>query len=107
MTSYLAITAHWITQEWELRSDLMAFSEIEGSHTGENLGEELYDALNKYGICNKVSKLSHFCDYTSQFLQTQNLTSDNVTVNDKSIQVLGKKLRDDSVAFNAKEQRSQ
>jgi hypothetical protein len=54
MTSYLAITAHWITREWELRSELMSFSELEGSHSGENLGEEIYAVLNKFGIKDKV-----------------------------------------------------
>jgi len=39
--------------------------------------------------------------------QTQNLTSDNVSVNDKSMRVLGKKLKDNGFNFNAKEQRSQ
>jgi hypothetical protein len=54
MTSYLAVTAHWMTREWELRSELMSFSEVEGSHSGENLGAEMYEVLKKFGIRGKV-----------------------------------------------------
>ncbi|KAG1866727.1 hypothetical protein F4604DRAFT_1682795 [Suillus subluteus] len=60
------------------------------SHSGENLGVELYDVLKQYGICDKI----------------QNLTSDNVTMNDKSMWSLGEKLKDDKVAFDAKQQHS-
>jgi hypothetical protein len=55
MTAYLAVTGHWITSEWKLHSKLLAFSELEGSHSGENIGEELYKVLKKYGIRHKVS----------------------------------------------------
>lgn len=54
MTSYLAVMGHWMTREWQLHSKLLSFSEVLGSHTGENLGEELYDILDKFGISNKV-----------------------------------------------------
>jgi len=39
--------------------------------------------------------------------QVQNITADNVSVNDKSLRVLGKKLKADSYDFNATAQRSQ
>jgi hypothetical protein len=61
MTSYLAVTGHWLTKEWQLRSELLSFSEIEGSHSGENLGEELYDVLIKFHIANKVHSSSISC----------------------------------------------
>ncbi|KZP32733.1 hypothetical protein FIBSPDRAFT_665175, partial [Athelia psychrophila] len=51
--SYLGVTGHWLTAEWELWSELLAFSEIEGSHSGENMGEELYQIIKRFGIIEK------------------------------------------------------
>ncbi|KAG0703365.1 hypothetical protein DFH29DRAFT_761920, partial [Suillus ampliporus] len=51
--SYLAITAHWMSEHWQLQSELLSFSEIQGSHSGENLGTELYNILKQFGICDK------------------------------------------------------
>jgi hypothetical protein len=39
--------------------------------------------------------------------QTQNFTSDNVSVNDKSMCILGEKLKDNRISFNVKQQQSQ
>jgi len=58
MTSYLGVTAHWLTQDWRLCSELLSFSEIEGSHSSENLGEELYNVLKKFKISDKVGSRS-------------------------------------------------
>ena len=55
MTSYLAITSHWINNNYRLRSELLAFSEIEGSHSGENIAHELFKVLKMYNIQKKVS----------------------------------------------------
>ena len=54
MTSYLAITGHWLLSEWDLQSELLSFSELEGSHSGENIRQEFYEFLQKYDICDKV-----------------------------------------------------
>jgi hypothetical protein len=54
MTAYLAVTGHWLTAEWQLRSELLSFSEIDGSHSGENMAEELYSVLKEYNITHKV-----------------------------------------------------
>jgi len=58
MTAYLAVTGHWLTEDWKLHSELLSFSELEGSHSGENIGEELYNVLKKYGINHKVSAIA-------------------------------------------------
>lgn len=54
MTAYLAITAHYITADWELKSDLLSFQELEGSHSGENIGDVLFNTVVKHGLANKV-----------------------------------------------------
>lgn len=54
MRAYIAITAHYINDDWELKSELLAFEELEGSHTGENLAEVLYTILDLHRIKHKV-----------------------------------------------------
>ena len=54
MVSYLAVTAHFFTVDWELRSELLSFGELEGRHTGENISEELYHVIQRFGIQDKV-----------------------------------------------------
>jgi hypothetical protein len=54
MKAYLAVTSHWISQDWKLCSELLSFKELEGSHSGENIGMELYKVLDKFGIKDKV-----------------------------------------------------
>jgi hypothetical protein len=66
MTSYLAITGHWLSSEWELQSELLSFSELEGSHSGENIGQEFYEFLQKYDICNKVIMIIYGSIYISE-----------------------------------------
>jgi hypothetical protein len=54
MRAYLAATCHWISPDWKLCSELLSFKELEGSHSGENIGAELYKLLDKFGIKDKV-----------------------------------------------------
>ena len=54
MITYLAVTAHFFTADWELRSELLSFSELQGRHTGENISEELYNVIKEFGIQDKV-----------------------------------------------------
>lgn len=57
---YLSVTGHYITapasnpQEWELRSDQLAFTLLEGHHSGANIAQVLFQIIDKYGIQNKV-----------------------------------------------------
>jgi len=56
--SFMAVTAHWMakgrTNQLELRSALVAFREVDGSHTGDNLGQVLFDIIQDIGITHKV-----------------------------------------------------
>ena len=54
MTAYIAVTAHYITEDWELAAELLAFEEQPGSHSGENLAECLYTIVDRNDIGNKV-----------------------------------------------------
>jgi hypothetical protein len=63
---YLAITAHYIDVpldqplEWELKSKLLGFEELQGSHTGANVAVKIVEALDQYDIRKKVSLMSSF-----------------------------------------------
>jgi hypothetical protein len=55
--SLLSVTAHWIDEQWQRRSAVVAASPVEGSHTAENLGGILKETLSKWCLKNKV----HVC----------------------------------------------
>ena len=66
---YMATTAHWIEAttvnaatgaqyHLNLHSDLISFTYLEGSHTGENLSDEFILVLDCLGIADKVSSQS-------------------------------------------------
>jgi len=52
----LGITAHWIDNEsWQLKSLLLDFIKLEGSHSGENLKEAFLRSIKNFNITDKVS----------------------------------------------------
>jgi hypothetical protein len=57
---YLSITAHYISahedrpQDWELRSEQLAFVPFEGNHSGANMANVLVRTVDRYGIREKV-----------------------------------------------------
>jgi len=57
MLAYVAVMAHFITEDWQLHTELLSFSQLEGSHSGENMSEEILNILKEYQIGNKVSIL--------------------------------------------------
>ena len=54
MTAYLGVTVHYITKDWELRSEVLSFAELEGRHSGENQAAHLYSVLKDYNVFDKV-----------------------------------------------------
>jgi hypothetical protein len=62
---YLSLTAHYIAapidrpNAWELKTDQLLFQEIQGRHTGKNMGDILSRALDRYDLHGKVRSLSH------------------------------------------------
>jgi len=63
----IGITTQWIDAEFILNEALLTFQQIKGSHTGIHLAEFVYEALDRYGLCNNL-----FC-----------ITSDNASNNDR------------------------
>ncbi|CAB4428634.1 unnamed protein product [Rhizophagus irregularis] len=54
--SYMGITVHFIDNSWHLQQITLDFIELEGSHTGKNIAEELITVLNLYDISKKELK---------------------------------------------------
>ena len=50
----MAITLHWIDENWNLKKLGSSFFEIEGAHTGVNLCSGFVTNLEKLGILGKV-----------------------------------------------------
>jgi hypothetical protein len=56
--SFLGVTAHWIevsNSKWTLRSAVIAFRTVSGSHTGENLARYLLSLCDRVGITSHYS----------------------------------------------------
>lgn len=59
MSSYLAITAHYMginagTGRLELRTELLAFRHFSGGHDGKSISEEVLKILRAFDIHGKV-----------------------------------------------------
>ncbi|CAG8720917.1 16820_t:CDS:2, partial [Cetraspora pellucida] len=80
--SFLAITAHWITNNWKLKNILIDFIDLMGPHSEENLCNAFVRCCYKLGILTKMFAI----------------TSDNATNNDtfmKCMQEILKNLKAD------------
>ena len=53
--SFLGITAHLITDKWELKSFLLDFIKLDDPHSGANIKVAFLKSLRSYGIESKVS----------------------------------------------------
>lgn len=52
MEAYMAVTCHFITQEWELSAFVLETKAFESSHTGVNIAQQLGDAADAFAIPN-------------------------------------------------------
>ncbi|KAJ7732345.1 hypothetical protein DFH07DRAFT_755307, partial [Mycena maculata] len=50
---FLAIVAHYVTNDGKLEELLIDFREIVGEHSGENMAEEVWTTLELYGLNNE------------------------------------------------------
>jgi len=58
--SFLGITAHLITDKWELKSFLLNFVKLDGSHSEANIKVTFLKSLRSYGIESKVSFINSY-----------------------------------------------
>jgi hypothetical protein len=59
---YFAVTGHWIEEStpsnWELKSALLGFTQVNNIHNGKQLGQALFKIVEHVGIEHKVSAVS-------------------------------------------------
>jgi hypothetical protein len=62
---YLRLTVHWVHSapgtptDWSLQSLLLAFHEVKGNHSGQNLANIVMEIVNEAGLSPKVCVASH------------------------------------------------
>ncbi|CAB5364972.1 unnamed protein product [Rhizophagus irregularis] len=86
--SYMGITVHFIDNSWKLQQITLDFIELEGSHTGKNIAEELITVLNLYGISKKINSI----------------TTDNASNNDTIFSYLELWAKDNDIDFSGNNQ---
>lgn len=74
----IAITGHWIDNNFELQESLLSFREIKGSHEGSNLARVIYGVLDSFNIAERL-----FC-----------ITGDSASNNSKAMTHLSRLLRE-------------
>ena len=62
---YLGVTIHWVHStlesltKWSLRTMLLAFWEVKGNHSGDNLAKLVMEIINEAGLSSKVCEASY------------------------------------------------
>ncbi|TFK40087.1 hypothetical protein BDQ12DRAFT_576977, partial [Crucibulum laeve] len=51
--AFLAIVAHYVTNEGNLKELLINFCELIGKHSGENMADAVWKTLELYGLTSK------------------------------------------------------
>ena len=86
----LGITGHWTTDDYMIKTSLLALREISGPHDGQNIGQVIYDVIKDFKF---ESKVGYFM-------------RDNATNNDTAIQSIENYLQDNgNFEFNWRERR--
>ena len=64
MLPFLAIAAHWVSDEWKCKTILIAFRRLQGHHTGEHMAAIVIEVIEKFKLSDKAS----FYSFSSCFL---------------------------------------
>ena len=57
MHSYLGVTCHFVSETWEVKSLLIACSQLHGRHTGENIVSEFEEIITRHKLSDKLYKV--------------------------------------------------
>jgi hypothetical protein len=52
--SFLGISVHWISKNWELKNVILDFKKLNGPHSGENIANVFFNTIKEYNIATKV-----------------------------------------------------
>ncbi|KIL55047.1 hypothetical protein M378DRAFT_188692 [Amanita muscaria Koide BX008] len=87
--AFLAIVAHYVTNEGQLEELLVDFRELVGEHSGENMAEAVWETMKQYGLIGRIIAL----------------VMDNATNNDTLALGLEQRSREAGVHFSAMDSR--
>ncbi|KAL4258188.1 Zinc finger BED domain-containing [Pleurotus pulmonarius] len=87
--AFLAIVAHYVTNDGQLQELLIGFQEINGEHSGENLAEVVWETLVKFGLTEKVIAF----------------VMDNASNNDTMVKALEADFKSQGIIFSARHSR--
>jgi hypothetical protein len=106
--AFLGVTAHWIEvkeKKWNLRSEVVAFQGISGTHDGDNLGRYFWGLCERVGICSqnrtKVGVLMTHLILISRLVQLHAVTLDNASNNGKMCQMVQRLHQTQGLDWNA------
>ena len=57
-TSFLAVTAHWINDDWVQQDVTIGFEHLKGSHTGLTLMEAFRNVIERFSLQQKVMSIT-------------------------------------------------
>lgn len=108
---FLSITGHYIQsaigdpQKWELCSEQLAFSPIEGNHSGQNMSQILLETVDRFELGEKVCAYIFYSTIISDMsvLKLGWFTADNATNNDTALQHLSTALDLAGITWDAKQ----
>ena len=110
LTSFMAITAHFVARDERgnliVRSRLIAFRMVSGSHTGVNLAGTFFNILKEYGLLHKVRcfQCLEVIGSITQ-VQTSQVTLDNASNNDTFMRELQRLFTEIGVPFDHEQNR--
>jgi hypothetical protein len=104
LTSFVGLSAHYCVMgpdgHLTMASSLIAFSEIDKTHSGENIAELIYNVLFGDGILHKVTCYSLWQGEDLISNQLGMITCDNASNNDTMMTALAELLKN-KVSFDA------
>jgi hypothetical protein len=111
--SYMCITAHWIARSkrshsLELKSALIAFHHVSGTHDGVNLARTMLKLLDRAGIASKVCHLILIFKYVNMSslpFKTGCFTLDNASNNATGMRELERLLINRGIDFDEDDNR--
>lgn len=57
--AYLTITAHYLTEDWKMETEVLLTREMPEHHTGMHISERLVNACEEWKITEKISAVVH------------------------------------------------
>lgn len=57
--SYITVTEHHITDDWEMKANVLITRAMPERHTGENLANKLKDCVSEFGLDGKIEMCVH------------------------------------------------